>query len=119
MWCNNLSSSVLIPTVKTSQKIPVNMTTSFQCPIRSLLNLSLQQLTNNNNLVSFKHQLWLLPPNLKDSIRTVLLKRGVALDGGIEMIKPLLHPNMRSLDLNECRKTEELLGAVSEYCAHL
>ena len=95
------------------------MTTSHQYPIRSLLNLSLHEITKDNNLSSFKDQFWLLPPNLKDLIRTVLLKRGVILHDGIEIMKPLLHSNMRILDLSECLKTEELLVAVLDNCGYL
>jgi len=94
------------------------MTRVMDYPIQSLRNLSLQEITKQKNIRLYStDQLWLLPPNLKDPIRGVLLKRGY--HNHLEIIKPLLHSNVRSLDLSECNKTEELLHTVLESCGHL
>jgi len=84
-------------------------------PVASLLNLSLYEVTNIKNLTTYTWQLSFLPPNLKDPIRRVLLKRGAP----TEIIKSLIHPKIRSLDLSECEKTEEMLSRVRETCGHL
>jgi len=93
------------------------MVESFVYPIPSLLNLSLHQITNNKTITSRKEQLAFLPPNLKDPIRKVLLKRGAT--DQIETIKSLLHSNIRSLDLSECQKTKQLFNMIVEFCGHL
>ena len=84
-------------------------------PVPSLLNLSLYEVTNIKNLTTRTEQLSFLPPNLKDPIRKVLLKRGTQ----TEIIKSLIHSKIRSLDLSECEKTEEVLTTVRESCGHL
>ena len=84
-------------------------------PVPSLLNLSLYEVTNIKNLTARTEQLSFLPPNLKDPIRRVLLKRGAQ----TEVIKSLIHSKIRSLDLSECEKTEEMLTTVRETCGHL
>jgi len=94
------------------------MTRVMDYPIQSLRNLSLQEITKQKNIRLYStDQLWLLPLNLKDPIRGVLLKRGY--HNYLEIIKPLLHSNVRNLDLSECNKTEELLHTVLESCGHL
>ena len=91
------------------------MTDSFVYPVPSLLNLSLYEVTNIKNLSALTEQLSSLPPNLKDPLRKVLLKRGAQTD----IIKSLIHSKIRSLDLSECEKTEEMLTTVRESCGHL
>ena len=91
------------------------MPASLVYPIPSLLNLSLYEVTNIKNLSAHTEQLSFLPPNLKDPIRKVLLKRGAQ----TEIIRSLLHSKIRSLDLSECEKTEEVLTTVRETCGHL
>ena len=39
-----------------------------------------------------------LPPNIKDSIRRILLKRDLTLS----QLKPLLNPNVKDYDLSDC-----------------
>ena len=91
------------------------MPASLVYPIPSLLNLSLYQVTNIKNISAHTEQLSFLPANLKDPIRKVLLKRGAH----TEVIRSLIHSKIRSLDLSECEKTEEVLSTVRETCGHL
>ena len=91
------------------------MPSSLVYPVPSLLNLSLYEVTNIKNLSARTDQLSFLPPNLKDPIRKVLLKRGAQ----TVIITSLIHSKIRNLDLSECEKTEEVLTTVRETCRHL
>ena len=95
--------------------LDLKMRAGLVYPVPSLLNLSLYEVTNTKNLTTRTEQLSFLPPNLKDPLRKVLLKRGAP----TEIIKSLIHSKIRSLDLSECEKTEEMLTRVRETCGHL
>ena len=83
------------------------------CLIPSLINLSVKRLTDSRRPILFE-KFATLPPNLKDILRRIFLKRG--LKG--EQLKYLLHSNVKSLDLSDCQKTTELLATVTT-CRHL
>ena len=83
------------------------------CLIPSLINLSVKRLTDSRRPILFE-KFATLPPNLKDILRRIFLKRG--LRG--EQLKYLLHSNVKSLDLSDCQKTTELLAIVTT-CRHL
>ena len=51
-----------------------------------------------------------LPPNIKDSIRRILLKRDLTWS----QLKPLLYPNVKDYDLSDCSLPLDDLLIVSE-----
>ena len=51
-----------------------------------------------------------LPPNIKDSIRRILLKRDLTRS----QLKPLLNPNVKDYDLSDCSLPLDDLLIVSE-----
>jgi len=75
--------------------------------IPSLYNIVLQNVTNNFKMES-NNRFATLPPNIKDALRRILLKRG--LSGN--QLKPLLHPNVKDLDLSDCSKNSGLLMSI-------
>jgi len=82
--------------------------------IPSLLSLSLECLTKPSSDIPFTEDFRVLPPNLKDPLRKVLLKRGMT---GIQL-STLLHPKVTELDLSDSAITSELLSALNS-CQNL
>jgi len=82
--------------------------------IPSLLSLSLDSLTKPSTNLPFTEEFTILPPNLKDPLRKVFLKRGLS---GSEL-STLLHPKVRELDLSDSDVTDELIAALN-CCVHL
>eukprot|EP00092_Neocalanus_flemingeri_P009714 GFUD01010463.1.p1 GENE.GFUD01010463.1~~GFUD01010463.1.p1 ORF type:complete len:272 (+),score=84.83 GFUD01010463.1:293-1108(+) len=85
---------------------------SFYC-MPSLLSLSLDTLTKPSSCFPLT-EFTTLPPNLKDPLRQVFLKRG--LSG--PQLTTLLHPRVTELDLSDSLVTAELLSAVKS-CTNL
>jgi len=82
--------------------------------IPSLLSLSLDSLTKPSSNLTLTEEFTILPPNLKDPLRKVFLKRG--LSGS--QLSTLLHPKVTELDLSDSLMTAELLTALT-CCQHL
>ena len=77
--------------------------------IPSLYNIVLQNVVSVNNVKNISNDRFSrLPPNIKDSLRRILLKRGIT----GSQLKPLLHPNVKDLDLSDCSKNSGLLTSI-------
>ena len=88
------------------------LSTTQQIP--TLLTLTTHHLTETRTRKLDFSQLSLLPSNLKDILRGILLKRGIR----GEELKHLLHLDVKELDLSDCRKNEQLLCVVKS-CKYL
>ena len=79
-----------------------------QHQVPTLLTLTTKQLTETGSRKVDFSQLSSLPPNLKDVLRKIFLKRGMR---GRDL-ECLLHSNVKELDLCDCHKDEELLRSI-------
>ena len=80
--------------------------------IPTLLNMAILKIVDMMSTLhmDISDQMSFLTPNLKDAIRTILLKRKVT----GKQLKHLLHKNVKDLDLRDCLKTKQIVQAMED-----